>query len=353
MRYALTAACILALPLFAEQNLDHEVSLLECKMNSVRDDTVYPCRSGARFASGRPFYCGYGLWVTGDVLLWTAFEGGSDYAYSSSSGVSTSEIGTVYKAKFDWNVGYRLGASYSWPQDNWDLGVIFTRVEPEAENSVSAPAGGRLGSLLTANDINTALDASLDWDTKLSVIDFEMGRSYFVSRYLYLRPLFGIRGAWVHQKADAEYSNTTTVEAVNNRNDFDGGGLRLGADTKWFFDTHWNLNLNASASALYGKFKVLNDRTTTTSGSTTYQTHMAQSFYRVVPTAQTSLGLGWETFFSNDGNHISLVASYELSYWWRQNQMFFTETASAAPYGERYSDDLGFHGFTLDMQISF
>jgi hypothetical protein len=335
----------MALPLFADIDLGKRVSLLECKMNCARNESVYDCRPGARFANGRPAINGYGVWVQGQVLYWTAFEGGSDFAYSSFSPTAADEVGTVYKPKFEWDAGYRLGAGYSWTQDNWDIALLFTRIKPHSDTSInSPPPGARLAALLTTVDNTSATQAEVDWELKLSTLDFELGREYFISHYLYLRPQFGLRAAWIEQYPDVLYNET-----VKNRNTFQGAGLRLGAETKWFFDRHWNVSLLASASTLYGRAKVRNFRDI----PGFFTTDQAMTDWRIFPTAQIALGLGWELPFACNRNHLSLNAAYELNYWWRQNQMVFFETGVSTPFGTRYSDDLGFHGLTFDIALSF
>ena len=354
MRKLSLIASLLWLPLFAEEeSLEKQVSLLECKMKSARTETVYDCRAGARFANGRPVYCGWGVWATGDVLYWKAFQGGTDYAYTSNTPASQWMLGTIHKANYEWEAGYRLGLSYSWPYDNWDLAALYTSIDPTAEGSAKAPIQGNLGMLFNAPDLATALNGSTKWKTNYSTFDFELGRSFFVSKYLYLRPHFGLRSAWIHQKAKANFSFLGGTEQVRNRNDFDGAGLRLGGDGKWFLDSHWNFNLATSASMLYGKFKVKNFRKVYTGVRPTYQLKETGDCYKTVPAAQMALGFGWETIFAEERCHIALNVAYELNYWWRQNQMMNFETSQTNPYGTRYSDDLGFHGVTGDIQLSF
>ncbi|MBS0625987.1 MAG: hypothetical protein JSS32_08055 [Verrucomicrobia bacterium] len=314
-------------------------------MKAARDDTVYPCRAGARFASGRPFLDSYGLWVTGDVLYWTAYEGGTDISCSSSSG--TNIIGTAHTMNFDWDVGYRLGAGWVTPNDNMEMSVLFTRIEPDGEYSQAAPAGGRVVSVMIPDNQN-AQNATATWNLKCSTLDFEFGRSYFVSRYFYLRPFMGSRTAWIRQLARMTFKTPGTVYS-HMRNDYVGGGLRLGADSKWFFARHWNLFTGVSASTLYGKMKVEQG----VNQFATYASDHALTSRRIAVSAQSQIGLGWETSFSCDNNQIAVNIGYELNYWWRQNQLPAFENVEGSPYGMRRSEDLAFHGLTVDIQLSF
>ncbi|HEY4254832.1 MAG TPA: Lpg1974 family pore-forming outer membrane protein [Chlamydiales bacterium] len=353
MRTICFAVCLAAFPLVAELKFDDRLDSVERKIKSARSEGEGCARSTARFPSGRPVYSGYGVWVTADVLYWTAFEGGTDFAYTTAT--APSMTGSVYATRFDWDAGYRLGVSYSWPQDNWDLTALVSQVNPVSQVGKAVQAPLNINPVLGSGDFTTGTNASEHWDLKFLALDLELGRSYFVSRYLYLRPHFGARGAWIHQKATGQFATATQAEAVQLRNDFDGGGLRLGLDTKWFFDNHWNMSLASSVSTLYGHFKVGNQRNifTSATGIKTYTSDEVGSVNRIVPAAQMALGAGWETAFACDRNYISFNVLYELNYWWRQNQLAFFQGAQEAPYGTRYSDDLGFHGVTFDMQLSF
>lgn len=340
-----TLALLFSFPLWSNADVESKVSLLECKMKAARDDTGYDCRSGARFASGRPFLNSYGLWVTGDVLYWTAYEGGTDIAYSSNNLVNIN--GRARPIQFEWDVGYRIGAGWVTPTDNMEISALFTRVEPEGEFNMNAPAGGRVVSMIIPDD-QSAQNATATWNLKYSTLDFEFGRSYFLSRYFYLRPHFGSRTAWIRQNGNYTFTTPGSISG-HFRNDYVGSGLRLGTDSKWFFARHWNLFTGVSASTLYGKMKVGN----ATNATSLYALNVASTRRQIAVAAQTQIGLGWETSFSCDSNQIALNLGYELNYWWRQNQMPAFERVLSSPYGMRRSEDLAFHGLTADIQLSF
>jgi hypothetical protein len=331
-----------AVSLLAVSDIEERVSLLECKMEKVRGESVYPCRNGARFASGRPVTAGYNLSAFLDVLCWKFYEGGLDYAVKNNT--VTNIIGGVEKLKFDWETGFRLGASYGF-SDNWDFTASFTHVKTDCHDQKHGPVGGTLDPFSPFGVDGSY--GSIREDLKYSVVNFEIGSSYFVSRSFYLRPHFGAQGAWIHQKIQV----CATPHSVFNRfqNEFNGGGLRAGLDTKWFFDSRWNLVFNAAASALYGTCNV-----SMRSNSSYGVAHTGADVNRLVPSVQSLIGLCWETNFTEDTNHISLLLAYENSYWWRQNQLIRLENdLDQPPYGTRLSEDLGSQGLTFDLTLFF
>ncbi len=342
--YAVIALTVSAASLVADSNKEERVSLLECKMEKVRGATVCYNRNGARFASGRPVTAGYNLSAFAEVLQWKFYEGGSDYAVKNTT-VLPNILGRVERLKFEWETGYRIGASYGF-SDQWDFTASYTNMKPEVDDDAKqAPSGGELEPM-SPYGVEGA-SGKVCAHLKYSVFNFEMGSSYFLSRSFYLRPHYGIQGAWIHQKMIA----TASGHSVYNRfqNNFSGGGLRMGLDSKWFFHRHWNLVFNASTSALYGKCKVsMRDNSTTTT------THVGADISRLVPSVQSLVGLCWEMNFAEDNNHISLMLAYENTYWWRQNQLVRLENPLASPpYGTRLSEDLGSQGLTFDMTLFF
>jgi hypothetical protein len=341
--FAVIALTLTAASLSADSNNEERLSLLECKMQKVRGESVYPCRNGARFASGRPVTCGYNLSAFAEVLHWRFYEGGNDYTVKNTT-VLPRILGRLEKVNFEWETGYRFGASYGF-SDQWDFTSSYTYMKSDGDDEEWAPAGGELEPV-SPYGVNGA-GGSVSANLKYSVFNFEMGSSYFVSRSFYLRPHFGAQGAWIHQKLRASSSGYSVYNRFQNN--FSGGGLRIGMDTKWFFHRYWNLVFNASTSALYGKCKVsMRDNSTETA------THIGADINRIVPSVQSLVGLCWEMNFAEDNNHISVMLAYENSYWWRQNQLVRLENSlSAPPYGTRLSEDLGSQGLTFDVTLFF
>ena len=354
MRWVVSLATVSTLCVFSlwgNADVESRVSLLECKMKAAHDDMFYDCRGGARFASGRPFLNSNGFWAVGDVLYWTSYQGGTEIAYSTETDPGGQVPNRIRSQQFDWDVGYRLGLGWVTPHDNMELSALFTRVEPDGDFGMRVQDPNELDGIIIPG-IAGFSRASADWNLKYSTLDVELSRSYFLSRYFYLRPYFGSRTAWIRQGAQLSFTAAAEETVLSHlRNDFTGSGLRVGSDSKWFFAKHWNFFMGASASALYGKYTV----ETGSNQVITYGADIAASVYRMAVAAQTQVGLGWETNFSCDSNQIAINVGYELNYWWRQNQQPNLESISGVDnvYGARQSKDLGFHGLTVDIQLAF
>jgi hypothetical protein len=89
-----------------------------------------------------------------------------------------------------------------------------------------------------------------------------------------------------------------------------------------FFHRYWNLVFNTSASALYGKCKVMmrddSSVTTTYVGADNQSTCSCRPIFG---------GIMWERNFAEDANHISLLLAYENTYWCVRINWFDLKTA--------------------------
>ena len=321
-------------------DLDERVAMLECKMSRVCQDSPSCCNSGARFAAGRPVTSGYDWSAFGDALYWKFYEGGTDYAIKNYSTLPT-ESGRMERLSFDWYTGYRIGFTAGFA-DHWDVLVSYTHLKPEAKDSEKAPAGGELNEV--SPFFISGSSGKAEAFLKYSVLNVEIGSSYFSSRSFYLRPHFGAQGAWIHQKMKAFFSDNIN----STQNNFSGGGLRTGMDSKWFLWHNWSFVCNGALSALYGPCKVTMHEQSPVDSQTSDDIHL------IVPAAQMFLGLCWEANFAQDANHIALTLGYEANYWWRQNQLVrFENGAGQPPYGTRISEDLSAQGLTFDFSLYF
>lgn len=349
--------------IFAEDSLEHRVATLEQQMQDASGRTILG-NEGARFASGSPaleHYWGFSVW--GDALFWRAYEGGTEYVYTTRPGsaVSAQTRGDLKIAQFDWTWGWRFGADYECSCDNWDFGYNYTRFDTDAHRHRKASSSGSLFPILEMPGTAFALhSAHVHWDLDFSYMDLELGRSYFPSRYLYLRPHTGLRWAIINQHVKVQYEADPAVPPATNsrntfRNNFNGVGLVGGLDSKWFFNRCWSFYADAAAALLYGRFHVKNnERVTSQSGAVTQETHFNAHVKRIVPAAQINFGIGYETNFAKDRYHVGLKLGYELQYWWRQNQLLhFLSVADFIPAFKRNSFNLGLNGVTLDCVFRF
>lgn len=313
---------------------------------------------------------GADVFLTADFIYWKAHQDGLEYA---ESGITTTPLvlnpsltrGTVASASSRWEPGFKVGLGLEFEHDGWDLFAQYTWLDPQSHHdSTYDPAGPSglfplLGATTTNAGISTAAaaltDATATWKMNYNVVDLELGRNFFVSRYMTLRPHFGLKSAWINQRfnVDQDFASTQFVafisEAINHKQSSWGIGIRAGLDPVWHFARSWGLYGNFAFSALYSYFK---DKVTDTLYTGVGQTGIAsvyettqRSFHDVTPILELGLGLTYMDWFYDEAYMLEVRAGWEEQVWFQTNQF----VSSLNPR----TGNLTTQGFTLKVGFHF
>lgn len=310
---------------------------------------------------------GYGLFVTGELLWWHAYQGGMDYAITSktpqSGGSPDTPInGSVKKIGFDFEFGVRLGLGYIVPSKVWDIYFSWTDLCTRESSSAQPPTGGSLYS--TRELIFSGVPvtkASARWKISLNQLNLELGRAFTLNPFLAMRPHIGFVGALINQHI--RFDNNPVASGVvattkgNAKNDFAGWGLRGGLDTRWLFAKQWSIYGNLAAAAVWGKFNLVQQAHTDFDPRTglPFTTRMHNHLNRAVALLQLALGLRWDGYFHENRWHLGFHLGYEFNEWFDQNQLrarddgFDIGTAQQL----RNPGDLGLQGITAGARLDF
>ncbi len=315
---------------------------------------------------------GADLFFTADWLIWQGHENGLGYA------VKTKEVQSLETAlynsstknlHFDWDFGFRLGLGYNLPHDGWDLSAGWTWFH----NNASGSAYPYSGVLFSANPFEPQEDevtggyesVTSNLSIKLNMIDLDLGREFFVSKWMTLRPFMGLRTAWVRQHLNTDSigplpltgSNVTT-DSINSsdKSNYWGLGLRAGLGTQWGVGHGISFYGNAAASLLNGFFKTSNyDYSNYIDGTHNDSVTNTNSFRVGRVIAEFAMGLRWDTMFADDRAHFGIQAGWEQLMFFGQNQFqhfYGTEFANAGSYFANQGD-LTFQGWTLAIRFDF
>ncbi|HNA61794.1 MAG TPA: Lpg1974 family pore-forming outer membrane protein [Rhabdochlamydiaceae bacterium] len=312
----------------------------------------------------------YGVFVTGDWLFWTVHEGGLEYAVAQSPNTNGSLTDAHAKTlSFDWTSGFRVGTGYHFGPDFWDVYASYTRFTPESTKHTHSDAIFPLLYYQGVYPIALVTAAHAHSSVQFNTIDLELGREIFLTRHLSLRPHFGVKGALIWQDFHVHYDNVPNAGAVvqggarvQGHNHFKGAGLTAGFDGTWYFGQGINLFANGTAGLLYGLFGMEQSQKALTlqppppflppPPPVMDVIDLHSSLHQFSPTVQLLIGLGWDYKFCKDAFHVGLGASYEIQYWWGQNQME-RFVGSTTPAYTRASEDLVFHGLTVSLRFDF
>jgi len=362
---------------FAAMDMDSRVSQLENQMQQVRTETAMGTY-GAQTATARPEVDGRGWFLTLDVLYWHGKVGGTEFAYTDNDPAASLPVkGRTKDIDFDWDWGFRVGAGYNFAHDGWDAYLQYTWFDTNGSDSTRAglnssviPLKGSAQIVATAADpLDTFIfcdSAKSQFDLDYQALDLELGRAYFVSGKLSFRPHWGLKTAWIDQEQITRYTGGTPVAVpqstaenlglgvstvhIKDDCDFWGLGPRAGVESKWHLGYGFSIFGNVSGALLFGFFDVDHRERWTDTQDNRIRLHANRHAFS--PTVQFELGLRYDTYIHNNKQHVGVGLGFEGQYWWRQNQMLKIDDAAVLKY-ERYSEDLSFHGLTLDIRFDF
>ena len=220
------------------------------------------------------------------------------------------------------------GLGYNLPHDGWDMIANYTWFQSNENESTNADKDDTVIQTLTnpngTNNIANALVNHAKGQTHLqfSYLDLQLGREFFVSKWLTLRPFMGARGLWAHRDMVVKYkggdlgtgsftSVTKLKEKFKNR--FNGGGLLAGLDTQWGLGEGWSFYGQFALSLIYGQQR-LHEKQDEYGPNGVYVGRIlhAQDTWTIVRT-MTDLGFGlrWDHLFYNDAYRIRLQLGWE------------------------------------------
>ncbi len=346
------------------RNLENRVTALEQRKGA----------SGVVNPPGRPqVRNGADLFIFGDLIYWNSHENGVFFAVenkNSGDNLANSEIKNVHGK---WNVGFRVGIGYNLPHDGWDIDLTWLRFTDHGHRNVHASSTQFIFPTLAHPADPIAQDdycqrAHGHWSLRLNQLDLDLGREFFVSKWLTLRPHFGVRSDWIYQKLEAEYRNfagdpTPNEVEAEYKDHWWGIGLEAGLDTQWGLGSGWSIFGNLTTAIIYGfhdlKFEdentpaavnISNGASSLPNGNFVDLDHV----YRIShPVLDLEMGLRWDNMFCDDRIHLGLQIGWEHHIYFSQNQFpIFTDDFA---FGQFVSNqgDLTLQGWTFSARLDF
>ncbi|MBM3192200.1 MAG: hypothetical protein FJZ63_06095 [Chlamydiae bacterium] len=361
----------------AASDLDKRVRELEKKLEAISATTAEDT-FGAVTALARPETLGKHFFLSLDVLYWQSKVGGTAYAQSTQLVVNmpVTEVGSIREPSFDWDFGIKAGIGYNFSHDGWDGFAEFTYLHNKASDSTSVnrPAGlypldaplaltaSSEQDILRHNVVDFALEAESSLSVKFYDLNVELGRDFFVSEYLGIRPSFGLKSTWMaldqHSSftgGGTAYTLTDTANASiaieglqlsilrsDRNNKMYGLGPRAALNSRWFFGEGFSFYGNASAGLLFSYFK--NSYYSTYSTYPSNISNVKYRFHALVPTADFGLGLAYDNYVMEKTQHIHISLGYENKVFWDAG---YLASATTSPF------NVGFYGVDLKIRWDF
>lgn len=350
------------------RNLENRVSALEQRKGA----------GGMINPQGRPqVRDGFDVFVFGDLIYWNAHQNGMNLAVKQSNNtVGESQLlndASVKDIDGKWNWGFRTGLGYNTMHDGWDVSLTWLRFtdtghrHPKSNSLTAFYPSQTAGSLVNADfDMQGyASDVKGYWGMNLNQLDLDMGREFFVSKWLTLRPHVGLRTDWIHQNFHVKYydlaaGNTTDLPSdvrAKLKDHWWGMGLEGGLDTQWGLGGGWSIFGNLTASILYGLHEMKMENTFTTFGESSPAeinfSDVTQSYRVSHPVLDMALGVRWDHLFSNDRFYIGFDLGWEHHVYFSQNQFpVFADDANPGLMAVNQGD-LTLQGWTFSARFGF
>lgn len=312
-----------------------------------------------------PYLYSSGFAVEGDFIYWRVDEDNLDYVQSANNSGSSSNA-TFHRPQVSWDPGFKFGLGYTWgSQDFWDLFLRWTHLHTNQSGEKKSPLSDTSRALLpvwspTVLD-QQASSAHASWRVRYNTLDLELGRNYFISKTVALRPYVGIRGASILQNYEVKYRGIISPLAAVSRthmkaeNNFRGLGPRAGAQLRWHFVSDWSVFGSVAGSLLCGWYDLHQKL-----NGAPMNFGFKDSITKVATNLEASLGFEWEYFFCDDDYRFAVSVAYEFSEWFSQNRMKQFNLVDNATNGQsavktvgNQNGDLGLQGATLQVRFDF
>jgi hypothetical protein len=287
-------------------------------------------------------YAQFLYWFTSETM---------DFAYVEKG--SSNDFDHSYKIlDFDGAPGFRVGLGYNLSYDGLDTQFSYTWFHAKA----SSQAKGRVTSLSLAARLSALEpfdEIRASSGLHYNIFDGDLGRNFFISKQVAIRPFVGIKGGWIHQTIHADFSKYHVLDLINIygqdvfRNDFNGVGPKGGIMGKMLFGDANKGSLSIlgafDAGFLWGRWKV-SDKF-----QDTLDTHISlvttpRNFGATV--FHSLLGLAWDCSFNKNRKHFSAQLAYEIEDWLNYLQIFTNISGSQ-------NSDLILQGVNFGIRVDF
>lgn len=278
-----------------------------------------------------------------DPLYWRATE---SVDWELSNNLNSTNQNITYKTiAFDFKPGFRVGVDYE--AACWNTKFYYTKYYTKANDSDN---GNLTSAFLAAKNIQTnPLDPSLDFfyqsgqvnfTINFNMIDWDVGKRFYVTDRIVLRPLVGLKGGWINQTINTNFQGRISV-IENIKNDFKGIGPKVGVEGRLEFfcinNYQFDVVADFATSYLWGHWTikdVLND-----SAQKSYIIGVSDhDFGALAFQGMIGASLAYKQF--------SMTLGYEINDWLNQCQIFDDATGA-------HNNDLILQGITLRLAFDF
>ncbi|HSX13825.1 MAG TPA: Lpg1974 family pore-forming outer membrane protein [Chlamydiales bacterium] len=300
--------------------------------------------------------CPWDLYVSASFTYWQPIQNNMEIGViATASGLAID--GHVKNFNADFEPGFKVGIGMNFDHDSWDSQIVYTWFRGNTSESVKADDHSSILPLWSVPSSDDAFgSASERWKLHMDLLDWELGRSYYVGRQLTFRPFIAVRGAWIRQSVNVDYDVPVVAAAgdldVHKKSHSWAVGPRMGLATNWIFCDDFRIFGNGAADILFTRYTSL--RSTDERGGLFPATFaVRQHDYNAIrPHMELELGFGWGTYLDCYNWYLDFSAGYSFQVFFDQNMFRHFNDAlvvnSVSPNGNLYMQ-----GLTLTVRVDF
>ncbi len=335
--------------------------------------------------------CQNDIYVTGAFLWWLpdeadfslGFNQQTSYVDSTATVAGSGANGNVVRFGYQWKPGFRVGLGWqSHTAEGWDVYLDWTWYKNKTTQSASASVRTGGAGIIPfwgfydsgfggVAEIYGNMKAS--WRLLYNMIDLELGRDFYVSCALSLRPYMSVEGGWIHRKWNVSYSDPVfvTVDAASDsygsKSNYWGVGPRAGLSGNWWLGKGFKFFGNLSGSLLSGRVtkntaSLVHIQTSDVTLSGQSNTWSDNQVFRIVPHLQAIVGAGWDFCFCCERYRFGVSAGWEVNEFWNVPMALYPDRNNS-PSGiagfnpifnrENRSHNIGLSGLTAEARFDF
>lgn len=282
------------------------------------------------------------IFMDGSFIWWKSVLDGLETAVtgiSDSPGLTNVHQGRVYKPQFDYQPGLKASFGAYFRHDGWDVTGEFTWIASDKRTvDVDRDSTKGLYSIypVSVGGVYSTVPLSssqTSWRQDFYVVDLELGRKFFISNALTLRPSLGAKLAWIKQTTNTNYTllsgtlpfdpsvgvTVPTNAAFDCSQKMFGVGVRGGFDTVWYFTKNLGLFGDMAFTALWSQF---HGNTKEHNQPGNFETFNANEKTRTItPVFEIAAGLRYQMWFNNDRCQFYGQAGWEQQIWTNFNHI--------------------------------
>ena len=343
-------SCIAPFMLFAGADIQEDEQMQQALNQNARPRVIMP-NAGQRVENGADVY------IDAAYLYLKATQDNMSFA---KDGVSTATSGDATLTKgeyklpgFHYNSGFQATLGVGVGYDGWDLRARYTWYDHTREKTRSEAS--HLVPTLDFSLPSSVTQADGEWAFRLNNIDFDLGRDFYVSQYISLRPAIGLKSAWQRQEFNVDYFWTNSAQSAletslhQTAKSF-GIGLRTALQAGFQFNKNFSIVANSALNILSTNKKSeatnLEKPTTPVGAAGTISQHIEQKATTMQPVAELQMGLQYDVWFLEDAYHLGINVGWLMQSWMHNN---FFSTAVA----EGQKGDLSLNGVLGRLRFDF